>query len=87
MYDVNEYRICWFSRFGFPGEKSLCNVCIFHCIFFCSFIENMFAVKYCTRLKSTFGIRAIIGFRGMPLWSGVWLGTVISLVTVGDLRY
>jgi hypothetical protein len=22
-----------FSRFGFPGEKSLCNVCIFHCIF------------------------------------------------------
>jgi hypothetical protein len=30
---MNEYRICWFSRFGFPGEKSLCNVCIFHCIF------------------------------------------------------
>jgi hypothetical protein len=21
-----EYRICWFSRFGFPREKSLCNV-------------------------------------------------------------
>jgi hypothetical protein len=20
---MNEYRICWFSRFGFPGEKSL----------------------------------------------------------------
>jgi hypothetical protein len=50
---MNEYRICWFSRFGFPGEKYLCNVCIFHCIFFCSFIENLFAVKYCTRLKST----------------------------------
>jgi hypothetical protein len=30
---MNEYRICWFSRFGFPGEKSLCNVCICHCIF------------------------------------------------------
>jgi hypothetical protein len=33
LHDVNEYRICWFSRFGFPWEKSLCNVCIFHCIF------------------------------------------------------
>ena len=31
---MNEYRICWFSRFGFPWEKSLCNVCIFHCIFY-----------------------------------------------------
>jgi hypothetical protein len=30
---MNEYRICWFSRSRFPGEKSLCNVCIFHCIF------------------------------------------------------
>ena len=30
---VYQYNICWFSRFGFPGEKSLCNVCIFHCIF------------------------------------------------------
>jgi hypothetical protein len=45
----------------------------------------MFAVNNCTRLISTFGIREIIGFRGMPFWSGVWLGTVISLVTVGDL--
>jgi hypothetical protein len=31
---MNEYRICWFSRFGFPRKKSLCNVCIFHCIFY-----------------------------------------------------
>jgi hypothetical protein len=31
---MNEYRICWFSQFGLPGEKSLSNVCIFHCIFF-----------------------------------------------------
>jgi hypothetical protein len=30
---MNGYRICWFSRFGFPGEKYLCNVSIFHCIF------------------------------------------------------
>jgi hypothetical protein len=30
---MNEYRICWFSRFGFPGEKSMCNVCICHYIF------------------------------------------------------
>jgi hypothetical protein len=34
MYGMNEYRICGFSQFEFPGEKSLCNVCIFHCIFY-----------------------------------------------------
>jgi hypothetical protein len=36
---VNEYRICWFSQFGFPGEKSLCNVCIFYCTFFVIFLN------------------------------------------------
>jgi hypothetical protein len=30
---MNEYRICWFSQLGFRGEKSLCNVCIFDCLF------------------------------------------------------
>jgi hypothetical protein len=54
---------------------------------FCSFIENLFAVNNCTRLKSTFGIRVIIGFKGMPLWSGVWIEIVLSLVEVGDLQY
>jgi hypothetical protein len=49
---MNEYRICWFSQFGFPGEKSLCNVCIFHCIFFVLLLKIVCS-KYCTRLKST----------------------------------
>jgi hypothetical protein len=31
---MNEYIICWFSRFRFTGEKSLRNVCICHYIFF-----------------------------------------------------
>jgi hypothetical protein len=57
---MNEYRICWFSWFGFPREKSLFNACIFHCIFYVLFIENIFAVKYCTRLKSTYGIKYIL---------------------------
>jgi hypothetical protein len=26
---MNEYRICYFSWFGFPWEKYLCNVCIY----------------------------------------------------------
>jgi hypothetical protein len=52
MYEVNEHRICWFSRFEFPEEKSLCNVCIFHCIFHVLLLK-MFVVKYCTRLKYT----------------------------------
>jgi hypothetical protein len=44
---MNEYRICWFSRFGFLGEKSLCNVCIFHCIFSVLLLKNsFFALQY-----------------------------------------
>jgi hypothetical protein len=42
---MNEYRICWFSWFGFLGEKSMCNVCIFPLYLFCSFTENLFAVN------------------------------------------
>jgi hypothetical protein len=60
----------------------VCAICIFYV-----FIKNPFEVINCTRLKSTFGIREVIGFRGMPLWSRVWLGSVINLVTVGALQY
>jgi hypothetical protein len=28
-------------------------MCVFSIVSFCSFIENLFAVKYCTRLEST----------------------------------
>jgi hypothetical protein len=31
---MNEYRIWWVLRFGFLGEKSMCNVCICHFIFY-----------------------------------------------------
>jgi hypothetical protein len=34
---MNEYRICWFSRFGFPGENSLCHVCVFSIVSFMFF--------------------------------------------------
>jgi hypothetical protein len=62
--------------------KSLCNVCVHHCTF-SIFIKNLFTVINCTRLKSTFGIKEFIGFRGMPLWSRVWLGSVLNPVTMG----
>jgi hypothetical protein len=64
----------------------MCNVCACHCIF-SIFIKNSFVVINCTRLKSTFGIRTIIGFRGTPLWLGDFIGYVINLVTMGYLRY
>jgi hypothetical protein len=32
--------------------------------FFCSFTENMFVLNNCTRLKSTFGIRALLDLGG-----------------------
>jgi hypothetical protein len=73
----------WGSR-----VKSLCNLCtcVCHCMF-SVFIKNLFALIYYTRLKSTFGIKDVIGFRGMPLCLRVWLRFVISLVRVGDLWY
>ena len=54
-----EYNICWFSRFGFLGEKYLCNVCICHCIFSVLFWISV-CNRYCTRLEFTFGIRALL---------------------------
>jgi hypothetical protein len=45
-------------------------MCVCHCIFYV-FIKNLFTVNNCTRLKSTFGTKAIIGFKGMPLFSRV----------------
>jgi hypothetical protein len=33
---VNEYRICWFSRFGFPG-KNICVMCVFSIVSFLFF--------------------------------------------------
>jgi hypothetical protein len=48
-------------------------------------MKNPFAIIYCTRLKYEFGIKTIIGFTGMPLWSGLWLGSVIKIVIVGAL--
>jgi hypothetical protein len=69
----------WVSR-----VKCLCNGCVPHYIF-SVFIKNPFAMIYCTRLKYTFGIRDVIGFRGTPLWLRFWLESVINLVIVGDL--
>jgi hypothetical protein len=55
---------------GFPDlgfhSKNLCVMCVCHCVF-SIFIKNMFAVINCTRLTSTFGVRAIIGFKWTPL--------------------
>jgi hypothetical protein len=47
----------------------------------------MFAVINCTRLKYKFSITTIIYFRGTHLWLRVCLGSVISLVIVGDIHY
>jgi hypothetical protein len=70
------------------SKRKIYVLCVyFPLYFFCSFIENMFAIKYCTRLKYTFDIRPIIRFRGTLLWSLVWLKTVISHATVGYMQY
>jgi hypothetical protein len=62
-----------FLGLGFQ-EKNLCVVCVFSIVYFCSFIENMFAVKYCTRLKSTFGIRARLASGGRLCGQGFGSG-------------
>jgi hypothetical protein len=33
---VDGYRICWFSRFGFPGEN-ICIMCVFSIVSFLLF--------------------------------------------------
>jgi hypothetical protein len=61
-------------------------MCVCHCIF-SVVLRILFVVIIFTRLKSIFGIKAIIGFRGAPLWLRVWIEYVISLVIVGDMWY
>jgi hypothetical protein len=50
---LNEYNICWFSRFGFPGEKSLCTICNCHFIFFVPLLISVYS-KHCTMLEFTY---------------------------------
>jgi hypothetical protein len=45
--------------------------------------QHFIIVKF---LKLTFGIRVVIGFKGMSLWLRVWLGSMINLVIMGALR-
>jgi hypothetical protein len=71
--------LVWVSK-----VKYLCNVCV-PFVYFLFFIKNPFVVINCTMLKSTFGIRVAIIFKGMPLCLGVWLRYVINLVLVGAL--
>jgi hypothetical protein len=59
-----------FPGLGFQGKNS-CVMCVFSII---SFIENLFVVKYCTRLKSTFGIRALLASGGCLYGQGSSLG-------------
>jgi hypothetical protein len=40
---MNEYNICWFSWFGFPG-KNLCVMFVFAIVSFLFFSEYMFTV-------------------------------------------
>jgi hypothetical protein len=58
-----EYNICWFSRFGFPGENPLCNVCICHCIFSILFRISVY-IRHYTRLEFTFGIKSLLALGG-----------------------
>ena len=71
---------------GFQG-KNLCECVYFPLYLFSYFTKNMFALNNCTRLKSTFGIRVVIGLRGMPLCLGVWLKSMVNLVTIGSIWY
>jgi hypothetical protein len=73
-----------FPGFGFPREKTPCNVCICHCIFSILFL-NICLQSILYKVRIYIWYQRFIGFRGMPLWSRVWLGTVISFVIMGDL--
>ena len=71
-----------FPDLGFQG-KNLCVMFVFSIVSFLNICLQW--TLYKVRIYILYQI--FIGFRGMSLWSRVWLRAVISLVTVGDLRY
>jgi hypothetical protein len=53
---------------GFPGlgfhEKNICVMFVFFIVSFLFFYRKYVCSKYCTRLKSTFGIRDLLALGG-----------------------
>ena len=74
-----------FLGLGFQ-VKNICVMFVFSIASFLLFSEYQSAVDI-VEVRIYIWYKSFIGFRGTPLSSRVWLGTVISLVTVGDLRY
>jgi hypothetical protein len=52
MYDMMNIEYVVFLGFSFQG-KNIYVMCVFSIVSFCSYIENLFSVNHCTRLKST----------------------------------
>jgi hypothetical protein len=67
---MNEYRICWFSRFAFPGEKFMCNVCIFHCIFYVPFLNLHLVSEIYWLQGDTFVVKGLARDCDKPCYSG-----------------
>ena len=74
-----------FLGLGFQ-VKDICVIIVFAIVSFLFFSEYQFAVDI-VQVRIYIWYQSFIGFRGTPLSSRVWLGIVINLVTVGDLRY
>jgi hypothetical protein len=60
-----------FPVLGFQG-KNLCVIFVFSIVSFLFFYKKFVYSKYCIRLKSTFGIRALLASRGCLC--GQWFG-------------
>jgi len=75
-----------FPSLGFQG-KNICVMCVFSIVSFLFFYRKFVCSKILYMVKIYIWYQSFVGFMGTPLWSRVCLGTVISLVTVGDLRY
>jgi hypothetical protein len=62
-----------FPSLGFQG-KNICVMFVFSIVSFCSFTEKYVCSKYCTRLKYTFGIRALLASGGRLCGQGFGSG-------------
>jgi hypothetical protein len=71
--------------FWVSSVKYMCNIYV--PLYFSIFIKNLFVFINFIRFKYKFHIKVVIGFRGTPLWSRIWIGFVVNLVTVGALSY
>ena len=91
MYDMNEYRICWFSRFGFPG-KNICVMCVFSIVSFMFFYWKFVCSKILYKVRiyvwyqrnywlqgDAFVVKGLAQDRDKPCYNGIFAVLILQV--------